>query len=65
MSVWVTITIHLLCTYVSEERGVGEGVDSKSLYLMSYTLRFVRLSDLDRLCQFGLLFGLISGARSV
>ena len=33
--------MHLLCTYVSEEGGNGEGADSKALSLLSYTLRFV------------------------
>ena len=32
----------------------GEGVDSKELSLLSYTLRFVSLVDLGRLYQFGL-----------
>jgi hypothetical protein len=51
MSFWVTITyspMHL-CTCVNEERGVGESVDSEELSLMSYTLRYVSLVDLDRL----------------
>ena len=37
-----------LCTYVSEERGDGESVGSEELSLLSYTLRYVRLVDLDR-----------------
>jgi hypothetical protein len=45
MSVWVVIH---LCTCVNEERGGGESAGSESLSLLSYTLRFVRLADLDR-----------------
>ena len=33
---------------MSEERGDGEIVDSEAISLMSYTLRYVRLEDLDR-----------------
>ena len=39
--------MHLLCTSISEEGWDGEGADSKALSLMSYTLSFVSLSDLD------------------
>ena len=38
-----------LCTCVNEEGGNGEGVGSEALSLLSYTLRYVSLSDLDRL----------------
>ncbi len=44
----------MLCTYVSEEGDDGEGTDSEGLSLLSYTLRYVSLTDLVRLCQFGL-----------
>ena len=37
-----------LCTNVSVERGVGESAGSEELSLLSYTLRYVRLEDLDR-----------------
>ena len=53
MPVWVEITVHL-CTCVIEERGGGESAGSEVLSLLSYTLRYVSLVDLDRLCQFGL-----------
>ena len=33
---------------MSEERGGGESTVSEELSLMSYTVRYVRLSDLDR-----------------
>ena len=38
-----------------EEGGDGESVDSEDPSLLSYTLRYVSLTDLDRLFQFGLL----------
>ena len=31
-------------------------MDSKTISLLSYTLRFVSLKGLDRLCQFGLVY---------
>ncbi len=37
-----------LCTWVSEERGDGERAVSEALSLLSYTLRHVSLTDLDR-----------------
>ena len=37
-----------LCTYVSEEGGNGESVGSEEISLLSYTLRYVSLTDLDR-----------------
>ena len=40
--------MHLLCTSINEEGGDGESVGSKALSLLSYTLRYVRLADLDR-----------------
>ena len=43
-----------LCTCVSEEGVDGESTVSQSLSLLSYTLRYVSLTDLVRLCQFGL-----------
>ncbi len=36
-----------------EEGGDGEGVGSEVTSLLSYTLKYVSLTDLDRLCQFG------------
>ena len=44
-----------LCTYVSEERGDGEDPDSEALSLMSYTLQYITLTDVDIKC---LLVGL-------
>ncbi len=37
-----------LCACVSEERGGGESAGSEALSLLSYTLKYVRLADLDR-----------------
>ena len=61
MTDWVVITdepVYMcerhLCTYVIEEGGDGESAGSEDLSLLSYTLRYVSLTDLDRLCQFGL-----------
>ena len=53
MPVWVAITD---APVYMRERGGGdrEGAGSEALSLLSYTLRYVRLADLDRLCQFGL-----------
>jgi hypothetical protein len=42
-----------LCTCVSEEGVNGEEVDSEVSHLLSYTLRYVSVSDLDRDFQFG------------
>ncbi len=39
----------MLCTSVSEEGGDGESVDSEELSLLSYTLRYVSLTDFGRL----------------
>ncbi len=47
MPVWIVITMHL-CTCVSEEGGDGESAGSEALYLLSYTLRYVSLADVDR-----------------
>jgi hypothetical protein len=43
-----------LCANVSEEGGDGEGVGSEAPPRMSYTLRYVSLTELGTLCQFGL-----------
>ena len=43
----------MLCTCVSEEGGDGEGVGSEVPSLLSYTLRYVSLVELDTLCHFG------------
>jgi hypothetical protein len=43
-----------LCGCVSEEGGDGEGPDSGASSLMSYTLRYVSLTELVTVCQFGL-----------
>ena len=40
---------YMLCTCVNEEGGGEKSVDSETLSLMSYTLRYVSLTDLDRL----------------
>ena len=37
-----------LCTCVSEERGDGESVGSEVISLLSYTLRYIRLTDIGR-----------------
>ena len=37
-----------LCTCVSEERGGGESAGSEAPSLLSCTLRYVRLADLDK-----------------
>ena len=44
----------MLCTCVSEEGGDGEGESSEAPPLLSYTLRYVSLADVDHVCQFGL-----------
>ena len=53
MTVWVVITDApvYMC-----ERGGGDGekAGSEAPSLLSYTLRFVSLEGLGRLCQFGL-----------
>jgi hypothetical protein len=41
------------CACVSEEGGDGEGADSEESSLMSYTLRYVNLVELDHVYQFG------------
>ncbi len=41
-------------TCVSEKGGDGKSAGSEALSLLSYTLRYVSLADLGRLCQFGL-----------
>ncbi len=45
----------MLCTYVNEEKGEGERVVSEELSQLSYTLRYVSLTDLVRLCQVGMI----------
>jgi hypothetical protein len=45
--------IHLV-TYVNEEEGDGEGAASVSSSLLSYTLRYVSLTEFDNVCQEGL-----------
>ena len=42
-----------LCVSVFEEGQDGETVGSEALSLLSYTLRYVSLADLDILYQFG------------
>jgi hypothetical protein len=44
----------MVCTSVSEEGGDEESVVSEALSLLSYTLRYVSLTDLVSVCQFGL-----------
>jgi hypothetical protein len=51
------VGVCMMCTWVredSEEEGVEKSTGSESLSLFSYTLRYVSLTDLDRLSQFGL-----------
>jgi hypothetical protein len=36
-----------LCTYVIEERGNGEVPVSETLTLLSYTLKYISLEDVD------------------
>ena len=43
----------MLCASVSEEGGDGEGADSETPSLMSYTLRYVSLTELGTLCRVG------------
>jgi hypothetical protein len=43
----------ILCTCMSEEGWDGEGVDSEESSLLSYPLRYVSLSEVDTVCQFG------------
>jgi hypothetical protein len=43
----------ILCTCVNEEGGDGEGVDSEGTSLLSYTVRYVCLVELDDVCQVG------------
>ncbi len=57
MTGWVVITdapaLHL-CTRVREEGGDGDGEGSESLSLLSYTLKYISLKDVDMLYQVGL-----------
>ena len=43
------VGVCMLCTSVTEEGGDGEGAGSETSSLLSYTLRYVSLTDLDRL----------------
>jgi hypothetical protein len=43
-----------LCTCVREVGGDGEGADTESPSLVSYTLRYISLTDLDIVCRVGL-----------
>ena len=43
------VGVCMLCTYVNKEGGGEKSVGSESLSLLSYTLRCVSLTDLDRL----------------
>ena len=43
-----------LCTYVSEERGDGEGAGSEAPSLLSYTLRYISPAYVGILRQVGL-----------
>ena len=40
-----------LCTFVSEEGGDEEDTVSGDLYLMTYTIKYISLADIDTLCQ--------------
>ncbi len=44
----------MLCTWMSEKGGNGEGESSEALSLLSYTLRYVSFAKLGHVCQFGL-----------
>ena len=44
----------ILCPCVSEEGGDGGGVGSETPSLISYTLRYVSLSELGTVCRVGL-----------
>jgi hypothetical protein len=44
----------ILCTCVSEEGWDGKGAGSEATSLMSYTLRYVSLSEFGTVCKFGL-----------
>ncbi len=48
------VEVCMMCTCVNEEGGGKKSEGSEGLSLMLYTLRHVRLADLDRLCQCGL-----------
>ncbi len=51
------VGVGMLCTCVSEEGGgekSSKSAGSDDLSLLSYTLRYVSLTDLYRLCHFGL-----------
>jgi hypothetical protein len=52
-----------LCVYVSEGGGDGEGTDSETSSLLSYTLRYVSLTELGTLFQFGLREPMIFNSR--
>ena len=41
----------MLCACVSEEGGDGEGVDLEAPSLLSYTLRYISLSELGTVCR--------------
>ena len=45
------VGVCMLCTCVSEEGGDGEGAGSEAPSLLSYTLRYVSLTDLGRVGQ--------------
>ena len=49
------VGVCMLCTYVSEERGDGEGAGSEALSLLSYILKYIRPADVGIKC---LLVGL-------
>jgi hypothetical protein len=43
----------MMCTCVSEKGGDGDGESSDAPSLLSYTLRYVSLTELGHMCQFG------------
>ncbi len=48
------VGVCMLCTSVREEGESEKSVGSEFLSLLSYTVTYVSLTDLDRLCQWGL-----------
>ena len=45
------VGVCMLCAYVSEERGDGEGPGSGALSLLSYILKYISLTDIGIKCR--------------